>query len=216
MRFGIFLLALGLAFSFSLAAPKAPKSAAEYYSDAAFQYIENRLPTAEITCSEGLSHYPDDAKLQMLKDRIEESKDEQQKQNRENNPNGENQEQKDQDDSGQDNQNGQGQDSEKNPERDSGSSNGSNDAGNSSASENSDGMSSVSGENSSDSQGGQNASDSGSEASSASEESAAPEEQPGQMSKQEASQLLKDFDEEQGERKPWKPARGMSRPEKDW
>ena len=74
-------------------AAKAPKSAAQYYSDAAFQYIQNRLPTAEITCKEGLSYYPDDAKLQMLQDRIEESKDEQQKQNQQNNPNNENQNQ---------------------------------------------------------------------------------------------------------------------------
>lgn len=216
MRFEIFLLTLGAAFSLSAAAPKALKSAAEYYSDAAFQYIENRLPTADITCSEGLSHYPDDAKLQMLKDRIEESKDEQRKQNRENNPNGENQEQKDRDDSKQDNQNGQN--SEKNQEQDSGNSSDSNDAGNSSASENAsgEGSSGDSGANSSDSQSGQNASDSDSEMSSASETPVAPEEQPGQMSKQEASQLLKDFDEEQGERKPWKPARGASRPEKDW
>ena len=33
-------------------AANAPKSAAEYYSDAAYQYIENRLPTAAITCKE--------------------------------------------------------------------------------------------------------------------------------------------------------------------
>ena len=39
---------------FATAAMAAPKSASAYYSDAAFQYIENRLPSAEITCNEGL------------------------------------------------------------------------------------------------------------------------------------------------------------------
>ena len=91
-------------------AAKAPKSAAQYYSDAAFQYIQNRLPTAEITCKEGLSYYPDDAKLQMLQDRIEESKDEQQKQNQQNNPNNENQNQDQNQDKNQNEQNQQNQD----------------------------------------------------------------------------------------------------------
>ena len=31
-----------------------------------------------------------------------------------------------------------------------------------------------------------------------------------------AAQLLKDFDEQNGERKPWKPVRGQVRPAKDW
>ena len=88
-------------------AAKAPKSAAQYYSDAAFQYIQNRLPTAEITCKEGLSYYPDDAKLQMLQDRIEESKDEQQQQNQQNNPNNENQNQDQNQDKNQNEQNQQ-------------------------------------------------------------------------------------------------------------
>ena len=61
----------------SVAAFAAPKSASAYYSDAAFQYIENRLPSAEITCNEGLQYYPNDQKLQMLLDRIHEAKDEQ-------------------------------------------------------------------------------------------------------------------------------------------
>ncbi|MBR2094816.1 MAG: hypothetical protein IJ908_04280, partial [Fibrobacter sp.] len=47
------------------AAFAAPKSASAYYADAAFQYIENRLPSAEITCNEGLQQYPNDQKLQM-------------------------------------------------------------------------------------------------------------------------------------------------------
>src|SRR5574344_476187 len=63
------------------AAYAAPKSAAEYYSDAAFEYIESRLPSAEITCKEGLSYYPSDSKLQMLLDRIQQAKDKQKQQN---------------------------------------------------------------------------------------------------------------------------------------
>ena len=58
----------------AVAAFAAPKSASAYYSDAAFQYIENRLPSAEITCNEGLQYYPNDQKLQMLLDRIKEAK----------------------------------------------------------------------------------------------------------------------------------------------
>lgn len=188
-------------------AAKPPKTADMYYSDAAFQYIENRLPTAEITCKEGLSHFPGDAKLQMLADRIEESKNEQQKQNRENNP-----------ESNRD-KNGDSQDSEQNREQDQ-NQNGDNSqnenqeqAGNSSNSESSD-----SAENSSDSRDNPTSADSGENSgeSSGSSENENGEVPPGGMSPAEASQLLKDFDEEHGERKPWKPAKGMARPEKDW
>ena len=68
----------------------APKSASAYYSDAAFQYIENRLPSAEITCNEGLQYYPNDQKLQMLLDRIHEAKDEQKNENKKNDKNQDN------------------------------------------------------------------------------------------------------------------------------
>lgn len=188
-------------------AAKPPKTADMYYSDAAFQYIENRLPTAEITCKEGLSHFPGDAKLQMLADRIEESKNEQQKQNRENNP-----------ESNRD-KNGDSPDSEQNREQDQ-NQNGDNSqnenqeqGGNSSNSE-----SSSSAENSNDSRDNPTSADSGENSgeSSGSSENENGEVPPGGMSPAEASQLLKDFDEEHGERKPWKPAKGMARPEKDW
>ncbi len=215
LSFGIAVLS---AATFTFAA-KAPKSAEKYYSDAAFQYIENRLPTAEITCKEGLQYYPDDAKLQMLADRIEESKNEQQKQNQQNN-------------SSQDKQNqdqNQEQNSDKNSPENSQSENqerNQNSEGQSSAGENSAESSSSQGSENSDADNGSGESSSDSRGSSASEQNA-PEESsdssgeneevpPGQMSQQEASQLLKDFDEEHGERKPWKPAKGMARPEKDW
>ena len=76
--------------SLAAAAFAAPKSASAYYSDAAFQYIENRLPSAEITCNEGLQYYPNDQKLQMLLDRIKEAKDEQKNENKKNDKNQDN------------------------------------------------------------------------------------------------------------------------------
>lgn len=203
------LLTVAAATTCALAA-KAPKTAAQYYSDAAFQYIENRLPTAEITCKEGLSYYPDDAKLQMLKDRIEESKNEQQKQNQQNNPKNENQNQDQNQDKNQNqdqqNQDQQSQDQQNQDKQNQGSSSSQNEDQNQGGS--------------SDSQGGDSQSSDSNESQQPDQpqgENENPEEVPeGQMSPQQASQLLKDFDEEHGERKPWKPVRGQARPEKDW
>lgn len=203
------LLTVAAATTCALAA-KAPKTAAQYYSDAAFQYIENRLPTAEITCKEGLSYYPDDAKLQMLKDRIEESKNEQQKQNQQNNPKNENQNQDQNQDKNQNqdqqNQDQQSQDQQNQDQQNQGSSSSQNEDQNQGGS--------------SDSQGGDSQSSDSNESQQPDQpqgENENPEEVPeGQMSPQQASQLLKDFDEEHGERKPWKPVRGQARPEKDW
>jgi hypothetical protein len=203
------LLTVAAATTCALAA-KAPKTAAQYYSDAAFQYIENRLPTAEITCKEGLSYYPDDAKLQMLKDRIEESKNEQQKQNQQNNPKNENQNQDQNQDKNQNqdqqNQDQQNQDQQNQDQQNQDSSSSQNEDQNQGGS--------------SDSQGGDSQSSDSNESQQPDQpqgENENPEEVPeGQMSPQQASQLLKDFDEEHGERKPWKPVRGQARPEKDW
>jgi hypothetical protein len=203
------LLTVAAATTCALAA-KAPKTAAQYYSDAAFQYIENRLPTAEITCKEGLSYYPDDAKLQMLKDRIEESKNEQQKQNQQNNPKNENQNQDQNQDKNQNqdqqNQDQQSQDQQNQDQQNQDSSSSQNEDQNQGGS--------------SDSQGGDSQSSDSNESQQPDQpqgENENPEEVPeGQMSPQQASQLLKDFDEEHGERKPWKPVRGQARPEKDW
>lgn len=166
------ILILGVSVIFAV-----PKSAGAYYSDAAFQYIESRLPTAEITCKEGLSYYPGDSKLQMLLDRIQEAKDEQKNQNKNQDKNKDQDQKKDQDQ----NQN---------------QSQGANSSQNSA--------------NSSDSEGSPESSDS--------QGQNEPPQQlpPGALSPEQASQLLKDFDEENGEHKPWKPVRGMVRPEKDW
>lgn len=198
---------------FAIAALAAPKSASAYYSDAAFQYIENRLPSAEITCNEGLQYYPNDQKLQMLLDRIQEAKDEQKNENKKNDKNQDNQDQN------QDQQNQENQ--EQNQNGDSSSSQ-SEEQENQNQEENQNGQSSSSSEQSSDSNDGANqqpeASQEPEENSSNSQEEQ-PQEMPtqiGEMTPEEASQLLKDFDEQNGERKPWKPVRGQTRPAKDW
>ena len=195
------------------AAMAAPKSASAYYSDAAFQYIENRLPSAEITCNEGLQYYPNDQKLQMLLDRIHEAKDEQKNENKKNDKNqdqnnqDQNQDQnkdqnKDQQDQNQDQQN-QDQNGENGQSSDSNA--GSSESNEGGAGEQPEQQPE---EQSSDSQGGDDSTGSSTE-----------QEQPmqmGEMSPEDAAQLLKDFDEQNGERKPWKPLRGQARPAKDW
>ena len=97
-------------FFLAVAAFAAPKSASAYYSDAAFQYIENRLPSAEITCNEGLQYYPNDQKLQMLLDRIHEAKDEQKNENKKNDKNQDNNQDQNQDQNKDENQQDQNKD----------------------------------------------------------------------------------------------------------
>ena len=205
----------------AVAAFAAPKSASAYYSDAAFQYIENRLPSAEITCNEGLQYYPNDQKLQMLLDRIHEAKDEQKNENKKNDKNQDNNQDQNQDQNQQD-QNGDGQSSSSGEDQNQDQDQDQNGGQSSSSQE---GGSSES--NSSDSNGGageqpqpeqpeEGSSDSQGDSSN---DGAEPEEQPvqmGEMRPEEAAQLLKDFDEQNGERKPWKPIRGQARPAKDW
>ena len=209
------LLALLTVLLLSAAAFAAPKSASAYYSDAAFQYIENRLPSAEITCNEGLQYYPNDQKLQMLLDRIKEAKDEQKNENKKNDKNQDNNQDQNKDqnqDQDKDQQNqDQNQDKQDQNQGESSSSGGNQDQNQNGEGQNGESSSSQGGEQpepqqpeegSSDSQGGEE-----------------PQEQPvqiGEMSPEEAAQLLKDFDEQNGERKPWKPLRGQARPAKDW
>ena len=216
------------------AAFAAPKSASAYYGDAAFQYIENRLPTAEITCNEGLQYYPNDQKLQMLLDRIHEAKDEQKNENKKNDPkNDQNQDQNNQDQNQDQNQDKQNQDQNKdqqnqdqqnqNQNGDQSSSSAQNDQNQDQQNQGQNGQSSSSqGGDSSDSNGGageQPQQPEQSEGNSSDSNGGEPEQlplQPGEMTPEEAAQLLKDFDEQNGERKPWKPVRGQVRPAKDW
>lgn len=191
----------------SVAAFAAPKSASAYYSDAAFQYIENRLPSAEITCNEGLQYYPNDQKLQMLLDRIHEAKDKQKNENKKNDKNQDN----NQDQNGEGNSSGSESSSSASDEQDQngGGQSSSSDAGSS-------GGEGSAGEQPEPEQPEEGSSDSQGDSSN---DGAEPEEQPvqmGEMSPEEAAQLLKDFDEQNGERKPWKPIRGQARPAKDW
>ena len=213
----------------------APKSAAAYYSDAAFQYIENRLPSAEITCNEGLQQYPNDQKLQMLLDRIHEAKDEQKNENKKNDPkndqNQDNQNQnQNQDKNNQDqnkdqqNQDQQNQNQDQNQNGDQSSSSSADDQNQDQQNQGNQGQSSSSqGAQSSDSNGGgqqqqpeQQQPETGSSDSNGSDQEQQQPLQPGELSPEEAAQLLKDFDEQNGERKPWKPIRGQVRPAKDW
>ena len=177
----------------SVMAFAAQKTAGGYYRDAAFQYIENRLPTAEITCKEGLSYYPNDMKLQMLLDRIQEAKEEQKNKNKEQNQDQQDQNQdqeqnKDQQDQNQDqeqnkDQQDQNQDQEQNKDQQ---------------------------DHNQDQEQNKDQQDQN-------QDQNAPQEMPvGQMSPEDASQLLKDFNEQNGEQKPWKPVRGQARPLKDW
>lgn len=184
----------------------APKSASAYYSDAAFQYIENRLPTAEITCNEGLQYYPNDQKLQMLLDRIKEAKDEQKNENKKNDPkNDQNNDQNQDQDQNKDNQD-QNKDQQDQNQQDQNSGESSSSQGDNRSSDSNGGADQQPQpeqpeDQSSDSQGG---------------EDQQPDETPAMMSPEDAAQMLKDFDEQNGERKPWKPIRGQARPAKDW
>ena len=209
----------------AIAAFAAPKSASAYYSDAAFQYIENRLPSAEITCNEGLQYYPNDQKLQMLLDRIHEAKDEQKNENKKNDKNQDNNQDQNQDqnkDQNQD-QNQDQQNQDQNKDQQDQDKDQQNQDQNQDQQNGQDGQSSSSqGEDSSDSNGGageQPEPQQPEENSSDSNGGEEPQEQPvqmGEMSPEDAAQLLKDFDEQNGERKPWKPIRGQARPAKDW
>ena len=210
----------------AVAAFAAPKSASAYYSDAAFQYIENRLPTAEITCNEGLQYYPNDQKLQMLLDRIHEAKDEQKNENKKNDKNQDNNQDQNQDqnkDQNQDqNQDQQNQDQNKDQQDQDKDQQDQNQDQQNQDQNGENGQSSNSNAESSDSNEGgasQQPEQQPEEQSSDSNGGEEPQEQPvqmGEMSPEDAAQLLKDFDEQNGERKPWKPLRGQARPAKDW
>ena len=225
------LIALFLAVS----AIAAPKSASAYYGDAAFQYIENRLPSAEITCNEGLQYYPNDQKLQMLLDRIHEAKDEQKNENKKNDPkNDQNQNDQNQDQNQDKNNQDQNKD-QQNQDQQNQDQNQNQNGDQSSSSQNDQNQDKQdqgqNGGQSSSSQGGQSSDSNGG----AGEQSQQPEQSegdssdsngsdqeqpqplaPGELSPEEAAQLLKDFDEQNGERKPWKPIRGQVRPARDW
>src|SRR5574344_1768915 len=203
----------------SVMAFAAQKTAGGYYRDAAFQYIENRLPTAEITCKEGLSYYPNDMKLQMLLDRIQEAKEEQKNKNKEQNQDQQDQNQdqeqnKDQQDQNQDqeqNQDQQDQNQDQEQNQDQQDQNQDQEQNKDQQDQNQDK------EQHKDQQDQNQDQEQNKDQQDQNQDQNAPQETPvGQMSPEDASQLLKDFNEQNGEQKPWKPVRGQARPLKDW
>lgn len=214
----------------------APSTARDFFRKGAYEYAAGKLPTAEITCKEGLSKYPNDEKLQFLLDRIKEVKDKQKNENKKNDPkNDQNQDQNNQDQNQDQNQDKQNQDQNKDQQNQQNQDQNQNQNGDQSSSSQNDqnqdkqdqgqngGQSSSSQSQSSDSNGGageQSQQPEQSEGNSSDSNGSDQEQQqplaPGELTPEEAAQLLKDFDEQNGERKPWKPVRGQVRPAKDW
>ena len=197
----------------AVAAFAAPKSASAYYSDAAFQYIENRLPSAEITCNEGLQYYPNDQKLQMLLDRIHEAKDEQKNENKKNDKNQDNNQDQNQDQNQDKDQQGQNKDQQNQDQNGEGNSSGSESSSSAGDDQNQNGGGQSSSDaNSSDSNGGageQPEPQQPEEQSSDSQGGEEPQEQPaqmGEMSPEDAAQLLKDLTNRMANASPGNPS----------
>lgn len=216
------IISVALIFFFAVSAFAANPTAREYFRQGSYEYAAGKLPTAEITCREGLSVYPNDEKLQFLLDRILEVKEKQKNENKKNDKNQDNNQDQNQDQ----NKDQQDQNKDQQNQDQNGEGNSSGSESSSSASDdqnqNGGGQSSSSDAGSSDSEGGaqpEQQPEQPQENSSDSNGGEEPQEQPvqmGEMSPEEAAQLLKDFDEQNGERKPWKPIRGQARPAKDW
>lgn len=189
----------------ALALASAPRSASMYYREAAAEYVAGRLPSAGLLCDEGLRHYPGDRPLQMLKERIKENQDKQ-KQKCDNPQSKDNQDQ---------NSDGEKKDKGDSSGSSSGSSAGSS-AGSSSASSSASGQGQGKGQSSSSGKNNPGSQGQPSSASGSSSAASAMPLRPGELTPEQAQQLLKDFNQNTGERKPWKPVQGKPRPEKDW
>lgn len=87
------LFLLGFAFYISIAATTAQTSSGEYFNRAARSYVKTEKDQALATVNDGLSKYPDDAKLQALKEKLEKEQEEQEKQDQQNQQNEEQQNQ---------------------------------------------------------------------------------------------------------------------------
>jgi len=185
------------------------RSADAYFRDAAYEYIAGRMPTATQTCEEGLRQYPNDARLKNLLERIRENKEEQK--NKCDNPQdggdqGDSKKNDNKDDKKSDGKDGE-KDDQKNDQNDD-----KKDGQKDEQKQDSNGQSSDSRSDKSP-EGQQGASSAGGASSAA----AAPQPlRPGELSKDQAEQLLRDFNQNTGERKPWKPVQGRKVPEKDW
>ena len=207
-----------------------PTTARDFFRKGSYEYAAGKLPTAEITCKEGLSKYPNDEKLQFLLDRIVEAKNKQKNENKKNDKNQDNNDQNQNDQNQDQNQDKNNQDQNKdqqnqdqqNQNGDQSSSSSQNDQNQDQQNQGNQGQSSSSGAQSSDSNGGgeqqqpQQPEAGSSDSNGSDQEEQQQPLQPGELTPEEAAQLLKDFDEQNGERKPWKPVRGQARPAKDW
>jgi len=86
------LFLLGFAFYISIAVTTAQTSG-EYFNRAARSYVKTEKDQALATVNDGLSKYPEDAKLQALKEKLEKEQEEQEKQDQQNQQNEEQQNQ---------------------------------------------------------------------------------------------------------------------------
>jgi len=200
MRFFVIALLGAAAIGWSAAT----RSADDYYREAAYAFIGGRFPTAGQICEEGLRKHPGEPRLQALLERIRANKEEQKKKCQ-NPQDGEGDNKKDSEKSEKDGEKKSSNSSESDPSSQSGTSSQSEGQGN--------GHSSAAGR-SSDSRDPSAGNSSGQGSSSASAQSKPL--RAGELSKEQAEQLLREFNQHTGERKPWKPQKGQMPPEKDW
>lgn len=194
LRFNRLFASLLLLVSLALA-----KTAPEYFRSGAHLFVEGRYPTAAIEVKEGLAKYPSDLQLQRLLKRIEEAQEQQKNECDKKNPGQDKQDPEDQKDN-------QDQKDQKEDQKDQQQGNSSN-QGNSSA-----GQSSSVG-SSSDSQPQDQDQNQGQSSESQGQPDSLME---GQLDKQQAEELLKNFQESDQQKKRKLQLRGRSAPEKDW
>ena len=200
----------------------ASRSASQYYRDAASAYIAGQNASAAQTCEEGLREHPGDSRLQKLLERIRDNQEQQKKQCQ--NPQDsdssqnkdkdkkQNQDQKNQQD--RKDQNGSGSSAAQGSSNSQGNSNSQGKGGEQGQSSNSQGSSDSQKRPNPQNQSGTGASGSSTSGNGMSEQ--AMPVRPGELNREQAQQLLKDFNQNSGERKAWRPVHGQSAPEKDW
>lgn len=182
------------------------RSAAQYYRDAASEYIAGQNASAAQTCEEGLRAHPG-SRLQKLLERIRDNQ-EQQKKQCQNPQDSDSSQNKDKDQEKKPNQDQNKQDKNDKNQNGSGSSDSQSKGGEQGQSSGSKGSSN------SQNQSGQGVSSSSASGNGMSEQ--AMPMRPGELNREQAQQLLKDFNQNSGERKAWRPVHGQSAPEKDW
>ncbi|MGL1901144.1 MAG: hypothetical protein OCC49_03330 [Fibrobacterales bacterium] len=175
------------------------QSAHDYFKKASFLYIGSKVDQALLEAEEGLSRHPQNEKLQMLKERIEEIKEQQEEQKKDQQQQ-QNQDQEQQEDQENQEENKQDQEEEQNQKNKSGVS----------SSQESSSSSDTSSEKSDPQE------DKSTEADST--ETPPPEVQEGELTPEQAEELLQNYNEEETKEDPekWKRGKGQGRPVKDW